>query len=98
MAPTAVFVMVGMLIATCLYLAVALLYVHWAALRRMDFFDLLRRLGPATVYLALAFACVLLILGIGPEWRLPPIVLAMVMTALGMSRDVRRERIKRKGR
>jgi hypothetical protein len=86
------------LILLCLFMAWALVYVHWESLRRMDFFDTARRLGPVSTYLALALACLLLFLRVGPEWRLPPMVLALLMTAVGISRDVKREWLKRKGR
>lgn len=89
---------VGLLLALLLYQAITLTYLHRETWRQMDFFDAARRLGPATFYLSVALACVLLILNVGPEWRLPPILLAAAMTAVGLTRDVRREQNKRKGR
>lgn len=85
------------LVLLCLYMAWALVYVHWPVWRVMDFFDTARRLGPVTSYLAIVWACVLLVMQVGPEWRLPPLVLAVAMTSVGITRDVKRERKKRKG-
>lgn len=82
----------------CFYMAWSLVYVHWRNWRRMDFYDTARRLGPISTYMSLALACLLLVLGVGPEWRLPPLVLSVLMTAVGISRDVKRERMKRKAR
>lgn len=91
-----VITLIVVLMVVSLYGGCALLYLHRHSIRRMDFFDVLRRVGPAGERFAIALACLLLLLGIGLEWRLPLLVLAVTITSIGMTRDVYRERKKRK--
>lgn len=85
-------VLVLILLVTCVYQACALLYLHHENRRRMDFWDMARRVGPAAFYLSIALACVLLIFRKGPEWRLPFVVITALVVAAGTTRDVIRKR------
>jgi hypothetical protein len=89
--------LVAALIVLSTYEALVLTYLSAPDFRRMDFFDLSRRLGKILTYLTLAWAALALVLRIAPEWRLPPVVIAVLMTTVGATRDVIRERKKRKG-
>lgn len=85
-------VLTVILLVVCVYQACALLYLHAEHMRRMDFWDFARRVGPAWFYLSIALACVLLIFRKGPEWRLPPVVITALVVAAGTTRDVIRKR------
>lgn len=89
--------LIVLLFLLCLAQAGNLFYLNRPDFPRMDFFDFSRRAGKIAEHLAIASACVLLMIGVGPEWRLPPLVIAVLMTVVGSTRDVIRERKKRKG-